>query len=141
MKFQGFYQFCILWLLCKKIKRNTRNDFDKHLQLKLVCISIKVNFILTCQSCSKFWSTGLGRDNPSKRGDKKEKRKTYFVQHYPVIETEYYINNSSLALPGEVLIPNSDSFKESLDVFPSLIQPLNYTSKPRLTLQTLSLTN
>ena len=36
--------------------------FDKHLKLKLVRVSIEVNLILTCRSCSKFWSTSLGRD-------------------------------------------------------------------------------
>ena len=36
--------------------------FDKHLQLKLVRVSIEVNLILTYWSCSKFWSTSLGRD-------------------------------------------------------------------------------
>ena len=36
--------------------------FDKHLKLKLVRVSIEVNLILTCRSCSKFWSTSLGYD-------------------------------------------------------------------------------
>ena len=37
--------------------------FDKHLQIKLVRVSIEVNLILTCRSCSKFWSTGLAHDS------------------------------------------------------------------------------
>ena len=37
--------------------------FDKHLQFWLVRVSIELNLILTCLSCSKFWSTGLGRDS------------------------------------------------------------------------------
>jgi len=52
----------------------------------------------------------MKKGNPFRRGDEKEIRKTYFMQHYPVTVTEYYMNNSSLALLEEVLIPNLDSF-------------------------------
>ena len=43
-------------------KEYKKRIFDKHIQLKLVRVSIEVNLILTCWSCSKFWSTSLGRD-------------------------------------------------------------------------------
>ena len=52
----------------------------------------------------------IKKGNPSKKRDEKEKRKTYYVQHYPVTKTKYNINNSFSALPEEVLIPNSTSF-------------------------------
>ena len=52
----------------------------------------------------------IKKGNPSRKRDEKEKRKTYYVQHYPVTKTKYNINNSFSALPEEVLIPNSTSF-------------------------------
>ena len=38
----------------RKQKGIQETIFDKHLQLKLVRVSIEVNLILTCRSCSKF---------------------------------------------------------------------------------------
>ena len=62
INFQGFHHFCILWLLCKKQAGIQENILDKQLQFRLVRVSIEVNLILTCWSCSKFWSIGLRRD-------------------------------------------------------------------------------
>ena len=36
---------------------------DKHPLFRLVRVNMEVNLILTCRSCSKLWSTGLGCDN------------------------------------------------------------------------------
>ena len=54
------FVFCGFYVRYKPEFKKT--ILDKHLQFRLVRVSIEINLILTCRSCSKSWSTGLGRD-------------------------------------------------------------------------------
>ena len=59
------FVFCGFYVRYKQKFKKT--ILDKHLQFRLVRVSIEVNLILTCRSCSKLWSTGLGRDKCHKQ--------------------------------------------------------------------------
>ena len=54
------FVFCGFYVRYKQEFKKT--ILDKHLQFRLVRVNIEVNLILTCRSCSKLRSTGLGRD-------------------------------------------------------------------------------
>ena len=54
------FVFCGFYVRYKQEFKKT--ILDKHLQFRLVRVSIEINLILTYRSCSKLWSTGLGRD-------------------------------------------------------------------------------
>ena len=60
--FKVFIIFVYCGFYARKLAGIQETILDKYLQFRLVRVSIEVNLILTCRSCSKLWSTGLGRD-------------------------------------------------------------------------------